>query len=85
MNYLRLLTPTAVRTLGHYDNDVNPGFHCYEAEGTPLNIHNRSGSAHSRIIQCLKSTKPQAGFDQDMSEFQELADATTPDGTAREA
>eukprot|EP00959_Pyramimonas_sp_CCMP1952_P206607 4320546-Pyramimonas_sp.AAC.1 len=26
-------------TLVHYDNDVNPGFHSYEAEGTALNIH----------------------------------------------
>eukprot|EP00959_Pyramimonas_sp_CCMP1952_P384475 8057674-Pyramimonas_sp.AAC.1 len=25
--------------LVHYDNDANPGFHYYEAEGTALNIH----------------------------------------------
>eukprot|EP00959_Pyramimonas_sp_CCMP1952_P299924 6273217-Pyramimonas_sp.AAC.1 len=43
----------------HYDNDVNPGFHYYEAEGTALNIPD-IGSAHSRIIKCLKSIKPQA-------------------------
>eukprot|EP00959_Pyramimonas_sp_CCMP1952_P004350 91445-Pyramimonas_sp.AAC.1 len=40
-------------TLVHYDSDVNPGFHYYEAEGTALNIHDITGSAHSRIIQCL--------------------------------
>eukprot|EP00959_Pyramimonas_sp_CCMP1952_P030164 632409-Pyramimonas_sp.AAC.2 len=44
----------------HYDNDVNPGFRYYEAEGTALNIHDITGPAHSRIILCLKSTKPQA-------------------------
>eukprot|EP00959_Pyramimonas_sp_CCMP1952_P469306 9494723-Pyramimonas_sp.AAC.1 len=71
-------------TLVHYDNYVNPGFHFYEAEGTALNIHDITGSAHSRITQCLKSTKPQAGFDQDMTKFEEVADAPTPDGTARE-
>eukprot|EP00959_Pyramimonas_sp_CCMP1952_P152585 3192781-Pyramimonas_sp.AAC.1 len=38
-----------------------------------------------RIIQSLKSTKPQAGFDQYMTKFEELADAPTLDGTAREA
>eukprot|EP00959_Pyramimonas_sp_CCMP1952_P067330 1405199-Pyramimonas_sp.AAC.1 len=72
-------------TLVHYDNHVNPGFHYYEAEGTALNIHDTTGSAHSRIIQCLKPTKPQAGFDQDMTKFEGLADAPTLAGTAREA
>eukprot|EP00959_Pyramimonas_sp_CCMP1952_P205147 4289922-Pyramimonas_sp.AAC.1 len=72
-------------TLVHYDIDVNPGLHHDEAEGIVLNIHGIVGSAHSRITQCLKSTQPQAGFDQDMSEFEELADTPTPDGTAREA
>eukprot|EP00959_Pyramimonas_sp_CCMP1952_P297954 6232821-Pyramimonas_sp.AAC.1 len=70
--------------LVHYDNDVNPGFPYHEAEGTALNIHDITGSAHSRSIQCLKSTKPQSGFDQGMTRFEELADAPTPDGTARE-
>eukprot|EP00959_Pyramimonas_sp_CCMP1952_P109982 2300653-Pyramimonas_sp.AAC.1 len=72
-------------TLVHYDNDMSPGFHYYEAEGVALNIHDTTGSAHSRIIQCQKSTKPQAGFDQDMSNFEELAGTPTPDGAAREA
>eukprot|EP00959_Pyramimonas_sp_CCMP1952_P190339 3981197-Pyramimonas_sp.AAC.1 len=72
-------------TLAHYDNDVNPGFHYYEAEGIALNIHDITGSAHSRIIQCLKSTTPQARFDQDMSKFEDLADAPTPEGATREA
>eukprot|EP00959_Pyramimonas_sp_CCMP1952_P340852 7139647-Pyramimonas_sp.AAC.1 len=54
-------------------------------QGTALNIHDITGSAHSRIIQYLKSTKPQAGFDQDMAGFEELADAPTPGGTTREA
>eukprot|EP00959_Pyramimonas_sp_CCMP1952_P152127 3182994-Pyramimonas_sp.AAC.1 len=40
--------------LVQYANDVNPGFHYYEAEGTALNVHDITGSAHSRIIQCLK-------------------------------
>eukprot|EP00959_Pyramimonas_sp_CCMP1952_P204277 4272425-Pyramimonas_sp.AAC.1 len=60
-------------TLVHYDNDVNPGFHDYEAEGAALNIRDVAGPAHSRIIQCLKSTKPQAGFGQEMTQFEELA------------
>eukprot|EP00959_Pyramimonas_sp_CCMP1952_P408060 8551849-Pyramimonas_sp.AAC.1 len=71
-------------TLVHYDNDVNPG-HYYEAEGTALNIHGISGTAHSRIIKCLKSTGTQAGFDQDMTKFEASADIPTQDGTAREA
>eukprot|EP00959_Pyramimonas_sp_CCMP1952_P036528 764628-Pyramimonas_sp.AAC.1 len=69
----------------HYDNDVNQGFHYHEAEGIALSIHDISGSAHSTIIQCLKSTRPQAGFDQDMARFEELVDTLTPEGTAREA
>eukprot|EP00959_Pyramimonas_sp_CCMP1952_P292324 6113847-Pyramimonas_sp.AAC.1 len=32
-----------------------------------------------------KATKPQAGFDQDMSEFEDLADTPTPEGATREA
>eukprot|EP00959_Pyramimonas_sp_CCMP1952_P286396 5988450-Pyramimonas_sp.AAC.1 len=72
-------------TLVHSDNDVDPGFHYYAAEGTDLNIHDMTGSAHSRIIPCLMSTKPHAGFDQDVTKFEELADAPTPDGSAREA
>eukprot|EP00959_Pyramimonas_sp_CCMP1952_P423925 8879929-Pyramimonas_sp.AAC.1 len=32
-----------------------------------------------------KPTKPQAGFDKDMSRFEELADTPTPEGTTREA
>eukprot|EP00959_Pyramimonas_sp_CCMP1952_P339734 7115057-Pyramimonas_sp.AAC.1 len=72
-------------TLVHYDNDVDPGVHCYEAEGTALKVHDVAGSAHSRIIQCLKLIKPQAVFGQDMTRVKELADTPTPDGTAREA
>eukprot|EP00959_Pyramimonas_sp_CCMP1952_P012008 253607-Pyramimonas_sp.AAC.1 len=72
-------------TFVHYDNDVNPGFHNLKGRGAVLNIHDISGSAQSRIIQCLKSTKPQAGFDQDMSGFDELADAPTPEGTTEES
>eukprot|EP00959_Pyramimonas_sp_CCMP1952_P209186 4376207-Pyramimonas_sp.AAC.1 len=70
---LLLVTYADSCTLVHYDNGVNPGFQYYEAEGTALNIHDIPGSAHSRIIQCLKTTKPQAGFDQDMTRFEELA------------
>eukprot|EP00959_Pyramimonas_sp_CCMP1952_P313185 6555420-Pyramimonas_sp.AAC.1 len=72
-------------TLVHYDNDVSPGFYYYESEGSALNIHDITGSAQSRIIQCLKVTKPLAGFDQDMTRFEELADTPTPKGTTREA
>eukprot|EP00959_Pyramimonas_sp_CCMP1952_P365523 7655392-Pyramimonas_sp.AAC.1 len=85
---IRKLPPAACAdscTLVHYDKDVNPGFHYYEAEGIALNIHDITGSALSRIFQCLRSTKPPAGFDQDMTQFEELADILTPDGTAREA
>eukprot|EP00959_Pyramimonas_sp_CCMP1952_P446103 9339993-Pyramimonas_sp.AAC.1 len=39
----------------------------------------------SKVIQCLKSTRPQAGFDQDMRKFEERADAPTQDNDAREA
>eukprot|EP00959_Pyramimonas_sp_CCMP1952_P192603 4027368-Pyramimonas_sp.AAC.1 len=69
----------------HYHSDVDSGFHYFEAEGTALDIDDITGSAHSRITQCLKSTKPRAGFDQDMMEFEDLAGLLTPDGTAREA
>eukprot|EP00959_Pyramimonas_sp_CCMP1952_P186598 3901675-Pyramimonas_sp.AAC.1 len=44
-------------TLVHDNNDVNPGIDYYQREGTALNIH-ETGSAHSRITQCLKSAKP---------------------------
>ena len=37
-------------------------------------VHGITGSAHARIIHCLKSVKPQAGFDQYMTKFEELAD-----------
>eukprot|EP00959_Pyramimonas_sp_CCMP1952_P057751 1205414-Pyramimonas_sp.AAC.1 len=47
-------------TFVHYDNDVNPGIHYVGAEGTALTRHDIAGSAHSRIIQCLKSIKLQA-------------------------
>eukprot|EP00959_Pyramimonas_sp_CCMP1952_P453345 9468085-Pyramimonas_sp.AAC.1 len=73
-NRTRALLPAAYArscTSVFYDNDVNPGFHDHEAEGTALNIHDVTGSAHSRVIERLKSTKPQAGFDQDMTEPQE--------------
>ena len=53
-------------TLVHYDNDVAPGFHDYESDGTALNISDITGSTHARIIQCLKSSKPLAGFDEDL-------------------
>eukprot|EP00959_Pyramimonas_sp_CCMP1952_P294957 6169285-Pyramimonas_sp.AAC.1 len=72
-------------TLVQYDNDVSSGFHCYEAEGTALNIHDIAGSTHSRTIQCLESMKPQVGFDQDMTTFEELADMPAQDEDAREA
>eukprot|EP00959_Pyramimonas_sp_CCMP1952_P079526 1662529-Pyramimonas_sp.AAC.1 len=43
------------------------------------------GSAQSKTIQSLKSTKPQAGFDQDVTKLEELADAPAQDNDAREA
>eukprot|EP00959_Pyramimonas_sp_CCMP1952_P131888 2757516-Pyramimonas_sp.AAC.1 len=66
-------------TLVHSDNDVNPCFHCYEAEGTTLDSHDISGSAHSRSTQRLKPAKSPAGFDPDMTKFEDLADAPTQD------
>eukprot|EP00959_Pyramimonas_sp_CCMP1952_P185398 3876702-Pyramimonas_sp.AAC.1 len=71
--------------LVHYDSGVNPGLHYYEAEGTAPHVHDIAGPAPSRIIQCLVSTRPQAGFDQDVTKFEELADAPTQDNDAREA
>eukprot|EP00959_Pyramimonas_sp_CCMP1952_P376789 7891799-Pyramimonas_sp.AAC.1 len=50
----------------------------------PLLTCTITGSAHSGITQCLKSTMLQASFDQDMTKFEELSGAPTPDGTARE-
>ena len=67
-------------TLIHYDNDVTPGFHYYESNGTALNIRDITGGTKSRIIQCLKSSKPLAGFDEDLAKFQELADSGPSDG-----
>eukprot|EP00959_Pyramimonas_sp_CCMP1952_P182213 3809837-Pyramimonas_sp.AAC.1 len=85
-NFFRIENVVSVScTLVHYDKDVDPGFHYYEAEGTALNIHDITGSSQSRIIQCPKSTNPQAGIDKDMTRFEELAGALTPDGTAGEA
>eukprot|EP00959_Pyramimonas_sp_CCMP1952_P028119 590010-Pyramimonas_sp.AAC.1 len=72
-------------TLVHYGNDLHPGFHYYEAEGIALNIHGITGSAHSRIIKCLKSTQPQVGFDQEMTKSEELAGMPTQGHNAREA
>eukprot|EP00959_Pyramimonas_sp_CCMP1952_P083189 1738526-Pyramimonas_sp.AAC.1 len=69
----------------HYDNDVSPGFHYYDVEGSALDVHDTTRSAQSRITQCRKSTKPQAGFDQDIGKFEELADVPTQDNNAREA
>eukprot|EP00959_Pyramimonas_sp_CCMP1952_P279130 5835646-Pyramimonas_sp.AAC.1 len=43
-----------------------------------------TGPAHSRIAHCLKPTRPQAGFDQDMAKFEEVADAPTQDKGAGE-
>eukprot|EP00959_Pyramimonas_sp_CCMP1952_P468199 9492810-Pyramimonas_sp.AAC.1 len=45
-------------TLVHHDVDVKPGFHYDEGKCTALNIPDITGSAHSRIVLCLKSAKP---------------------------
>ena len=66
-------------TLVHYDNDVTPGFHYYESDGTALNISDITGSTHARIIQCLKFSKPLAACDEDLLTFADLAD-TPPSG-----
>ena len=49
-------------TLIHYDNDVSPAFHYYECSGTGLDVPQITGSNHSRIIQCLTSSKSGGGF-----------------------
>eukprot|EP00959_Pyramimonas_sp_CCMP1952_P022150 465706-Pyramimonas_sp.AAC.1 len=61
--------------LVRYDNDVSPGLRYHEAEGTALNMCHIIGSAQSMSIQCVKSTKLQAGLDHDMAKCEELADA----------
>eukprot|EP00959_Pyramimonas_sp_CCMP1952_P081197 1696164-Pyramimonas_sp.AAC.1 len=48
-------------------------------------MHDTTGSALSRIIQRLKPTRPQAGFDQYMTKFEGLAGTPTQDDNAREA
>eukprot|EP00959_Pyramimonas_sp_CCMP1952_P430874 9023806-Pyramimonas_sp.AAC.1 len=63
-------------TLVNHANDVNPGFHYYEAEGTALNTYEITGSAVSKIIQCLEPTKHKSGFDQDMTK--EASEAEPP-------
>ena len=65
--------------LVHYDRDVTPGFHYHESDGMALYISDITGSTHARIIQCLKSSKPLAGFDADLSKFEDLA-GTPPSG-----
>eukprot|EP00959_Pyramimonas_sp_CCMP1952_P272305 5693188-Pyramimonas_sp.AAC.2 len=70
--------------LVHCDNDVNAGAHYFEAEGTALNVHDATRSAHPRIIQCLMSIKPHACFDHDMTKSEDLADVPTQDNDARE-
>ena len=54
--------------LVYYDNDMAPGFHYYESNGTALNVNDIANSARARIIQCS-----QAGSDEDLSRFEELA------------
>eukprot|EP00959_Pyramimonas_sp_CCMP1952_P111543 2333003-Pyramimonas_sp.AAC.2 len=70
MHKLPPVTYTCSSTLVRCDNDVNPGFHYCESAGAALDMRDITGSAHSRIIQCLKSTKPHAGFDQDTTKFE---------------
>ena len=57
-----------------YDNDGNPGFHYYESNSTALIIHNITGSARSRIIQCLTTSKAGLFFDEDLAELQDTDD-----------
>ena len=71
--------------LVYYETDSNPGFHYYEADGTALNVGSISGSAHARIIQCLKSSKPTNSFHQDMTMFEELTGPPPPGDAERDA
>ena len=57
-----------------------PGFHYYEADGTALNVHDITGAARARVIQCLKSSRPSSGFDQELSRFKDLADPPAQGG-----
>ena len=66
-------------TLIHYDNDVSPAFHYYECNGTGLDVPQITGSNHSRIIQCLTSSKSGGGFHEDLSKFPDLADPPSDD------
>ena len=71
-------------TLVHYDNDATPGFHYYESDGAALNISDITGSTHARIIKCPKFSKQLAGFDEDLSKFEDLADTPPAGGNAQE-
>ena len=59
---------------------MTPGFHYYEADGTALNVYDITGATRARVIQCLKSSKPSSGFDQDLSRFEDLADPPAQGG-----
>eukprot|EP00959_Pyramimonas_sp_CCMP1952_P348203 7293432-Pyramimonas_sp.AAC.1 len=71
-------------TLASNDNDVTPGFQYYDSEGTALNMHDIIGSTHARTIQCLIASDNPAGFDEDPSKFEELADTPAHGGNAQE-
>ena len=61
-------------------------FYYYDSNGTALGIRDITGGTRSRITRCLKSSKPLAGFDEDLTKFQELADGGSSDnqrGNAR--
>ena len=66
-------------TMIHYDNDVHPAFHYYECNNTGLDVPQITGSNHSRIIQCLTSSKAGGGFHEDLSKFPDLADPPPDD------
>eukprot|EP00959_Pyramimonas_sp_CCMP1952_P365755 7659976-Pyramimonas_sp.AAC.1 len=51
---------------------------------SPWNFFDITGAAHARVIQCFKPSKPSAGFDADISKFEDLADASTTGGRAQE-
>ena len=42
-------------------------------------MHDITGGARPRITQCLKSSKPVGGFDEDSANIQELADGGASD------
>ena len=56
-----------------HGDDVVLGFDVYEIYGASLRVADIAGNGCCWIVQCLNASKPPAGPDEDMANFQELS------------